>query len=264
MEHACLLGDDAATLDQPQAVTLPVTIGWRLATAGDADAYAFQATKGQKIRIDLEAQSLGFPTDATIAVLDDAGKVLAEADDNGRQRARSGDRLHRAGGRPLSRGHSRPGRPRRAADCVSADDRACRLPIFRCRWPPIRSCWRRTSRWRSRSTSRPRTAFAMTIEIHAIGLPRGRDRRAGQVHADRRQRRLGRRPARPPRRWRQSERRPEREADPQRRPRAVQPGGTPIRIEGRTAGDKPLVRTARFPLNLPLAGSHHAAWLTVK
>jgi hypothetical protein len=47
-------------------------------------------------------------------------------------------------------------------------------------------------------------------------------------------------------------------------PAAIQPGGAAIRIEGRTAGDKPLVRTARFPLNLPLAGSHHAAWLTVK
>jgi len=47
-------------------------------------------------------------------------------------------------------------------------------------------------------------------------------------------------------------------------PAVFQPGGTPIRIEGRTAGDSPLVRTARFPLGLPLAGQHHAAWITVK
>ena len=45
---------------------------------------------------------------------------------------------------------------------------------------------------------------------------------------------------------------------------AIQPGGTPIRIEGRTTGSVPLIRTARFPLNLPLAGSHYAVWLTVK
>jgi hypothetical protein len=44
----------------------------------------------------------------------------------------------------------------------------------------------------------------------------------------------------------------------------TQPGGTAIRIEGRTLGTSPLVRTARFPLNLPLAGSHHAAWVTVQ
>jgi hypothetical protein len=45
---------------------------------------------------------------------------------------------------------------------------------------------------------------------------------------------------------------------------AIQPGGTPVRIEGHTHGDKPMVRTASFSLNLPLAGSHHVAWLTVK
>jgi hypothetical protein len=45
---------------------------------------------------------------------------------------------------------------------------------------------------------------------------------------------------------------------------AIQAGGTPIRIEGRTAGASRLVRTARFSLNLPLAGQHYAAWLTVK
>jgi hypothetical protein len=47
-------------------------------------------------------------------------------------------------------------------------------------------------------------------------------------------------------------------------PKTVQPGGVAIRIEGRTAGSSPLIRSARFPLNLPLAGSHHAAWLTVR
>jgi len=41
-------------------------------------------------------------------------------------------------------------------------------------------------------------------------------------------------------------------------------GGFPIRIEGRTAGTSPKLRSARFPLILPLAGFHHAAWVTVK
>lgn len=42
------------------------------------------------------------------------------------------------------------------------------------------------------------------------------------------------------------------------------PAGMPIRIEGRTGGAEGLVRTARFPLNLPLAGQHHAVWVTFK
>ncbi len=44
----------------------------------------------------------------------------------------------------------------------------------------------------------------------------------------------------------------------------LKPGGTPIRIEGRTSGGAAIVRSARFPLNLPLAGQHYAAWVTVR
>src|SRR5262249_53302535 len=40
-------------------------------------------------------------------------------------------------------------------------------------------------------------------------------------------------------------------------------GGAPFRIEGRTSSSRALVKSARFPLNLPLAGQHYAAWLTV-
>ena len=38
----------------------------------------------------------------------------------------------------------------------------------------------------------------------------------------------------------------------------------PIRFEARTTGTSPKFRSARFPLNLPLAGSHHVVWVTVK
>jgi hypothetical protein len=48
-------------------------------------------------------------------------------------------------------------------------------------------------------------------------------------------------------------------------PAQVQPGGAPIRIEGRFKDeDGQLVRTARFPLGMPLTDKHTAIWLTVK
>jgi hypothetical protein len=48
-------------------------------------------------------------------------------------------------------------------------------------------------------------------------------------------------------------------------PAAVQPGGGPIRIEGRfTDEEGALVRTATFSLGLPLADKHSAVWLTVR
>jgi hypothetical protein len=45
---------------------------------------------------------------------------------------------------------------------------------------------------------------------------------------------------------------------------SVEPGGFPIRIEGLRIPEFSQPRTARFSLNLPLAGSHYAAWVTVK
>jgi hypothetical protein len=38
----------------------------------------------------------------------------------------------------------------------------------------------------------------------------------------------------------------------------------PLRIEGRTPTDPPLVRSARFPLNLPFTSSHTAVWITAR
>jgi hypothetical protein len=263
MDHACILGDDAATLDQPQAVTLPVTIGWRLATLGDADAYAFQATKGQKVRIDIEAHSLGFPTDATIVVIDDAGKVLTEADDNGRQerdpeidftapedgcyRVVVRDLAGRGGPRIAYRLTIEPVTPdyalSLAADSfVLEKDKPLEIQV----------------------NVAAQGGFREEIEVHAVGLPAGvtaepvkftptGDSGSGGSGGRRRRRGGG-----------------DQNAGPGVKlilkgdPAAIAPGGSPIRIEGRTSGDKPLVRTARFPLNLPLAGSHHAAWLTVR
>lgn len=264
MDHPCLLGDDAATLDQPLAVTLPITVGWRLATAGDTDAYAFQATKGQKIRIDIEAHSLGFPTDATITVLDDAGKVLIEADDNGRQerdpeidftapengryRVVIRDLAGRGGPRIAYRLTIEPQAPdyslSLAADSfVLEKDKPLEIQV----------------------NIAAQSGFRDEIEIRAIGLPAGvtaepvkftptGDSGAGGSGGRRRRRGGGD----------QQNSGPSVKLILKGDLANIQAGGAPIRIEGRSAGDKPLVRTARFPLNLPLAGSHHAAWLTVR
>ena len=262
MEHACVFGDDAATLDQPQAVTLPVTIGWRLATPGDADAYAFQAAKGQKLHIDVEAQSLGFPTDASLAILDDAGKVLTEADDNGRQErdpeidfTAPEDGRYRVVIRDLA-GRGGP----RIAYRLTIEPQA---PDYSLSLAADSFVLEKNKPLEIQVNVAAQGGFREPIEIHAIGLPAGvtaepvkftptgdsgsgggrRGRRGGGGNQN---------------------------AGPNVKlilkgdPAAIQPGGAPIRIEGRSAGDKPLVRTARFPLNLPLAGSHHAAWLTVR
>ena len=48
-------------------------------------------------------------------------------------------------------------------------------------------------------------------------------------------------------------------------PAAIQPGGGPIRVEGRFKDEEgELVRAATFSLGLPLTTRHTAVWLTVK
>ena len=263
IEHGCLLGDDAATLDQPLAVTLPATIGWRLAAAGDADAYAFGATKGQKIRIDVEAHSLGFPTDATIAVLDDAGKSIAEADDNGRQERDP----------ELDFTAPEEGRYRavvRDLACRGGPRIAYRLtiepvtPDFSLSLAADSFVLERDKPLEIQINVAVQDGFREEIEFHAIDLPPGVTAEpvkftptadSSGSGGSRRGRRGG---------GGNQNSGPGVKLVLKGNPALIQPGGAPIRIEGRTAGEKPLVRTARFPLNLPLAGSHHAAWLTVR
>ncbi len=70
----------------PQAVTLPVVVSGRIETPRASDAFRFPAAKGQKISLRVESRALGFPLDPLLIVTDGEGKVLAEADDAGKER----------------------------------------------------------------------------------------------------------------------------------------------------------------------------------
>ena len=265
MDHPCLPGNDAATIDQPLAVTLPVTIGWQLAPAGDADAYAWQATKGQKFRIDVEAHSLGFPTDATIAVLDDARKTLAEADDSGRQeRDPEIDFTAPEGGRyrVVIRDLAGRGGPRIAYRLTIEPV----TPDFSLSLAADSFVLEKDKPLEIQLNVAAQNGFREEIEIRAIGLPAGVTAEPVKFTptADSSGGGSGSRRGRGRRGGGDQNSGPSVKLILKGDPAAIQPGGGPIRIEGRTAGDKPLVRSARFPLNLPLAGSHHAAWLTVR
>src|SRR4030095_8517621 len=82
--RATVVAADASDPSQPQPVQLPVTISGRLESLNDADAFSFSGTKGQKVRVRVEAGSLGFPPAATLTLLDVGGQMVAEQDDTGR------------------------------------------------------------------------------------------------------------------------------------------------------------------------------------
>jgi hypothetical protein len=69
------------SVESAQAVALPLTLNGRFETSGDVDVFQFTATKAQKMKFDVVAASLGFPTDAVLTVSNDQGKVLKTIDD---------------------------------------------------------------------------------------------------------------------------------------------------------------------------------------
>jgi hypothetical protein len=85
--HAALV----ETADDPQPLPVPATVTGRIDPAGDADAYAIAAKKGQPLRLRVLSRALGFPLDATLEVRDAGGKTLAEQDDAGGRRGGSPD-----------------------------------------------------------------------------------------------------------------------------------------------------------------------------
>jgi hypothetical protein len=241
---------------------VPFAVSGRLSAAGQTDEYAFLGKKDQKLRLRVAAKGLGFPTDPAIVVLDEAGKSLAEADDTGRDdRDPSLDFTPPADGRyrVLVRDLARRGDVRM---------------VYRLTIEPVAPDFSLSLSGDSfvLEKGKPleisvnvtvRDGLKEPIEIHAIGLPTGITAEPAKFQptgdspipdsgGGRRSRKGG---SPPP-------------AGPSVKlvlkgdAEAAAAGARPIRIEGRTSNG--LVRTARFPSNLPLAGSHHAAWLTVK
>ena len=261
---ASILAEDSSSPEQPQQVQLPATISGRLETPNDADAFVFAGTKGQKVRIEVAAASLGFPTDATITLLDAEGKTVAEQDDTGRDvrdpvlsATLAADGQHRV---VISDVHGRGGlrlayrlaietpepdfELSLAADSFVLDgDKPLEIPI----------------------TVTGREGFNEELEIHVLDLPAGvaaepvKVKATGGGDSGGSGRRRGRRGG--GQQQGASNGKLILKADPA----AIQPGGAPIRIEGRYKDeDGELVRTARFPLGLPLTDKHTAVWLTVK
>jgi hypothetical protein len=241
----------------------PMTNSGRLAVVGQVDAYSFRGLKDKKLRFKVAAKSLGYPTDAALTIVDEAGKTLAEADDASRDdrdptldfappaeanyRLLVRDLANRGDVRMVYRLTAEPIEPdfsvTLAADSfVIEKGKPLEIPI----------------------NVAVRDGLKEPIEFHAVGLPTGVTAEPLKFEPS------GDAPAP----MNSDSRRGKRGGSTQPSGPSVKlmlksdssapVGGFPIRIEGQTAGASPKTCTARFSLNLPLAGSHHAVWVTVK
>ncbi len=64
-----------------QAVSLPLVVNGLVDKPGSYDYYRFEGKEGEEIVLDVTARSLGSLLDSRVAVLDAAGKIVAENDD---------------------------------------------------------------------------------------------------------------------------------------------------------------------------------------
>jgi hypothetical protein len=246
----------------PRDIPVPSILSGCLSQPRQTDSFIFDAKKDQKLRIRVAAKALGFPTDAVITVLDEAGKTLAEADDVGRD-----DRDPQLDFAPPADGRYKI----QIRDLARRGDE--RL-AYRFTIEPVQPDFSLTLAADSfiLEKSKPleitvnvavRDGLREPIEIHAIDLPPGITAEPVKFEP------TGDSPMPTTGGGRRGRGNAPQQTGPSvklilKADASAAPGGTPIRIEGRTAGSSPLVHTARFPLNLPLAGQHYAAWVTVK
>lgn len=253
----------ATQIEKSEMAAPPMTVSGRLAAVGQVNSYSFPGQKEKKLRFKVAAKSLGYPTDAAVTIVDEAGKTLAEADDASRDdrdptldftppadgiyRLLVRDLANRGDVRMVYRLTAEPVEPdyavTLAADAfVIEKGKPLELPI----------------------NIAVRDGLKEPIEFHVAGLPAGvtaeplKFEPSGDAAAP----------------MNSDGRRGKRGGSPQpsapsaklvlKADSTAQPGGFPIRITGQSAGASPKTRTARFSLNLPLAGSQHAVWITVK
>lgn len=241
----------------------PMTVSGRLAKLGQVDLYSFEAHKDKKLRFKVAAKALGYPTDAVIAVLDKDGKSIAEADDASRDDrdpvldfSPPADGKYTLAVRDLANRGDLRLVYRLTAEAVEPD--------FSLTLAADSFVIEKGKPLEIAVNVNARDGLKEAIEIRAVGLPAGVTAEPLKFEPS----------SEAPAAASSEGRRSRRSSTPQSSGPGVklivtadetaQVGGFPIRIEGRKLGELSEPRSARFSLNLPLAGSHYAAWATVK
>ncbi len=90
-DHASLIAQPSkkskkSEESKAQIITPPCIITGRLGEASHQAAFRFTARKGERLRLKVESQTLGFPLDPVLTLRDATGKVITETDDTGKAR----------------------------------------------------------------------------------------------------------------------------------------------------------------------------------
>lgn len=236
-------GKRAAALSTEAAeVELPMLAAGRLSAAGEVGAVRVQAPKGDALRIAVESREIGFPLDPVVIVRDAEGKLL-ERKDGGRNR---GD---------VAFDFTPPADGAYGIEVHDLHGRGGLRFVYRLRIEPVVADFVLALKQDSAVIKPGETAeisvaverqdgFQEPITVRCVGLPEGIE--AEPVVS-------------------------EGEGDTAKEVTLVlraaedrEPGyGGPLWVEGTADGESATRQLAEFPLNLPFAGNHTAAYLTV-
>ncbi len=81
MSVALESGDENNTVDKAQPIAFPGTVSGRIESEADIDCYSFEAKKGDKVSIEINARRNWSGLDSIIRILNTDGKQLTENDD---------------------------------------------------------------------------------------------------------------------------------------------------------------------------------------
>lgn len=84
--HPSVVEAEPNDRQQPQTISLPVTISGCLSEDGDEDQFLFEAKKGQALRFRVAGRMIGYPLDPVLEVFNAEGKSIGRADDSGANR----------------------------------------------------------------------------------------------------------------------------------------------------------------------------------
>jgi hypothetical protein len=83
MPHPTRIEHEPNSLQQSQAVELPLSITGHIDSPRDVDAFRFAAKQGQRLRFEVIARAVGSQMDPVIRIHDSAGVLIKEVDDEG-------------------------------------------------------------------------------------------------------------------------------------------------------------------------------------
>ncbi len=84
--HPAVIAPPSSSREKPQLIEWPATITSRIDKSNEEDVYQVTATKGTKLAIQVESDSLGYRLDPMIQFVAEDGKVIGEVDDTSRKR----------------------------------------------------------------------------------------------------------------------------------------------------------------------------------